>query len=110
MTRGPQLRLQDVIAACEAIGAYVADAGGHPTGMAYDAVRMRLLEIGEATKDIDPKILQQEPEIEWKQVAGMRDRIAHNYFDTQHGIVVETATTDVPQMLAAAKRLLAGLT
>ena len=44
-----------------------------------DAVILNLLIIGEATKQIPQDIRDQHPEIQWKQIAGMRDMIAHAY-------------------------------
>lgn len=67
---------------------------------------MRLIEIGEAVKDIDPERLASEAEIPWRDVAGMRDHLAHRYFDTTHSIVQATVETDLPPLVAAVQRLL----
>lgn len=56
------------------------------TGLIYDAVRVRLIEIGKAGKGIDPEVLAQEPTIPWSDIAGMRDHLTHRYFDTDHAI------------------------
>ena len=48
---------------------------------------MRLIEIGEAVKDVSPELLSRQPSIPWRQVAAMRDQLAHRYFDTSHAIV-----------------------
>ncbi|HVU72793.1 MAG TPA: HepT-like ribonuclease domain-containing protein [Mycobacteriales bacterium] len=74
-------------------------------GLIFDAVRMRLLEIGEAVKDISPELLATESDIPWDDIAGMRDRLAHRYFDTSHAIVAGTVTQDLPDLRAAALRL-----
>ena len=78
--------------------------------MVFDAVRVRLIEIGEAVKDIDPELLRTEPDVPWPDVAGMRDHLTHRYFDTAHSIVAATVDHDLPPLVAAAERLLAGLT
>jgi uncharacterized protein with HEPN domain len=49
-------------------------------------VRARLIEIGEAVKAISPDVLESVPDVAWADVAGMRDRLAHRYFDTSHAI------------------------
>ncbi len=67
---------------------------------------MRLIEIGEAVKDIDSERLASEAEIPWRDVAGMRDHLAHRYFDTAHAIVQATVETDLPPLVAAVQRLL----
>lgn len=76
-------------------------------GLVFDAVRVRLIEIGEAVKDVDPALLSQEPDVPWRSVAAMRDRLAHRYFDTDHAIVSATCRRDLPPLRAAAERLLA---
>ena len=58
--------------------------------MVYDAVRVRLIEIGEAVKGLSADLLAAEPDLPWARIAGLRDRLAHRYFDTSHGIVQGT--------------------
>ncbi|HEX5118487.1 MAG TPA: HepT-like ribonuclease domain-containing protein [Pseudonocardiaceae bacterium] len=66
---------------------------------------MRLIEIGEAVKAIDPAVLDDEPDIPWIDVAGMRNHLAHRYFDTAHSVVAATIAEDLPPLVAAVKRL-----
>ena len=107
MSRRDDDRLVDVIAAAEAIASHL-ERGDLDDGLVFDAVRVRLIEIGEAVKDIDPKRLAEEPTVPWRDVAGMRDHLAHRYFDTAHSIVQATIDHDLPPLVAAAKRLLEG--
>ena len=60
----------------------------------------------EAVKGIDTLLLEAEPEVAWQDVAGMRDRLAHHYFDTSHAIVQATIDHDLPVLLAGVERLL----
>lgn len=60
---------------------------------------------GEAVKAIDPDLLAREPDVPWVDVAGMRNHLAHRYFDTAHGIVQATITDDLPPLVAAVQRL-----
>ena len=73
--------------------------------LVFDAIRVRLIEIGEAVKAIDPGVLAQEPDISWDGVAGMRDQLAHRYFDTSHAILQATIDQDLPVLAAAVERL-----
>ena len=50
-------------------------------------------------------LLATEPDLPWAQVAGMRDRLAHRYFDTSHAIVHGTVDHDLPVLAAAVERL-----
>lgn len=62
MSRSDEDRLLDIVAAIEAIGRHVG-RGSLEDGLIFDAVRARLMEIGEAVKDVDPQLLAQEPSI-----------------------------------------------
>lgn len=108
MSRRDDERLADVIASAEAIKSHL-ERGGLDDGLVFDAVRVRLIEIGEAVKDIDLALLTAEPDIPWRDIAGMRDHLAHRYFDTAHSIVQATVEEDLPPLVAAAQRLLAQL-
>lgn len=98
-------RLRDVLAAAEAIQSHLA-RGSLDDGLIYDAVRVRLIEIGEAVKGIESGVLDREPAIPWSDVAGMRDYLTHRYFDTDHGIVSSTVERDLPPLVDAVLRLL----
>lgn len=109
MSRHDDQRLADILAAAEAIAAHVS-RGGLDDGLVFDAVRVRLIEIGEAVKAIDPALLAHEPDIPWTDVAAMRNHLAHRYFDTAHSIVQATVTEDLPPLVAAVERLFKQLT
>lgn len=109
MTRSPRVRLDDIAAACEAIADYMRDDPSLERGVVFDAVRMRLVEIGEAVKDLSDEVLVTAPEVPWRDIARMRDIVAHRYFDTTHAVVAATARRDVPMLRAAVARLLAEL-
>jgi uncharacterized protein with HEPN domain len=102
--RDDSQRLDDVLAAAAAITSHM-QRGTLADGLVVDAVRVRLIEIGEAIKDVDPDLLANEPAIPWQDVAGMRDHLAHRYFDTDHAIVAATIEHDLPPLVAAAQRL-----
>lgn len=108
MSRRDDPRLSDVLASAAAIASHL-ERGGFDDGLVFDAVRVRLIEIGEAVKDISAELLATEPDMPWRSVVAMRDRLAHRYFDTAHGIVQSTVEEDLPLLVAAAERLLAQL-
>ncbi len=79
MSRHSRQRLADILASADAISGHLG-RGGLEDGLVFDAVRVRLIEIGEAVKGIDPELLAHEPGIPWVDVAGMRNHLAHRYF------------------------------
>jgi len=87
-------RLRDIVASAEAIASHLR-RGGLDDGLVFDAVQVRLIEIGEAVKDIDPELLATEADIPWRDVARMRDQLAHRYFDAARGIVQATVDEDL---------------
>ena len=97
-------RLDDLQAALDAINDHFG-RGNLSDGLVYDAVRVRLIEIGEAVKGLSADLLATEPDLPWAQIAGMRDRLAHRYFDTSHAIVQGTVDNDLPVLAAAVARL-----
>jgi uncharacterized protein with HEPN domain len=104
VSRSDEDRLLDIVAAIEAIGRHV-ERGSLDDGLIFDAVRARLMEIGEAVKDVDSKLLAQQPAIPWRRIATMRDQLAHRYFDTSHAIVAGTVTNDLVELRVVVEAL-----
>jgi uncharacterized protein with HEPN domain len=102
-------RLADILAAIDAIRSHVG-RGELLDGLIFDAVRIRLLEIGEAVKALPEDLLASELDIPWRQIARMRDHLAHRLFDTSHGIVQGTVDRDLPQLEEAVRRLVSRVT
>ena len=101
-------RLADIQAAIDAIRAHL-ERGTLADGLVFDAVRMRLLEIGEAVKALPGDLLSARPEIPWQQIARMRDHLAHRYFDTAHAILQATVDEDLPALEIAVAALAGSL-
>jgi uncharacterized protein with HEPN domain len=108
VSRHDRERLADVVLAIEAIHGHV-ERGDLADGLVFDAVRVRLIEIGEAVKSISRELLDHEPEIAWADIAAMRNHLAHRYFDTDHAIVRVTLDHDLPPLAEAVARLLNSL-
>ncbi len=104
MSRHDRQRLDDMQAAIEAIHAHL-QRGDLSDGLVLDAVRVRLIEIGEAVKSLPTDLLERESQIPWSEIAGMRDRLAHRYFDTSHTILQATVDRDLPELEDAIARL-----
>ncbi|MDA3928146.1 MAG: DUF86 domain-containing protein [Prolixibacteraceae bacterium] len=68
-----------------------------------DSTCMKLAAVGESIKNLD-KITNREllylfPNIQWKQVMGMRDIIVHHYFDIDAEVIYKTIKEDLPPLI-----------
>ena len=90
----------------------VVDARSYVDGLSKDdfladkrtqqAVIMNLIIIGEAASkvmDVHAEFTQQHPEVPWRSMRGMRNRIAHGYFDIELNVVWNTVQEDLPALL-----------
>jgi len=69
---------------------------------------IRLLEIiGEAARGISDDFREAHPDLPWKSMAGMRDRLIHGYFDVNLDVVWETLTEDLPPLIAKLEKTVA---
>ena len=54
--------------------------------------------IGEASKKLPEDIKAMHPDIEWRKVSGMRDRLIHDYFGVDYTIVWDVAANKLPDL------------
>ncbi|MGK7895908.1 MAG: DUF86 domain-containing protein [Xenococcus sp. (in: cyanobacteria)] len=90
MSRDLSLYLTDIINSVDRIKDYTRSMNYDDfveDRKTYDAVIHNLHIIGEATKQVPEIIRQNYPDIPWRQVAGLRDVIAHTYFMVNPEIV-----------------------
>lgn len=64
--------------------------------MIQDAVLRNIEIIGEATKKITKQFTESHPEIPWQDMAGMRDKLIHDYLDVDLDVVWKTVEVDLP--------------
>jgi len=70
-----------------------------------DAVIRQLEIIGEATKRISKELKENNPNIPWIDMSGMRDKLIHDYIDVDIWVVWETAKKDVPELQELFKKI-----
>ena len=93
--------IQDIIDSIDAIEEFVK-------GLDYDdfeddkrtvfAVTRAIEIIGEATKNIPVTLRNKYPQIPWKDMAGMRDKLIHEYFGVDVEVLWRTVTLDIPHL------------
>ena len=64
--------------------------------MIQDAVIRNIEIIGEATKKISKQLTESHQEIPWSEMAGMRDKLIHDYLDVDLDVVWKTVEIDLP--------------
>ena len=86
--------------------------GRSPQDLATDtmlnyAVRHAIEIIGEAANNVSPDVRNLLPDIPWRKVIGMRNRLIHAYFDVNATILWDTVKLSLPELITALTEYLA---
>ncbi|MGC1123199.1 MAG: DUF86 domain-containing protein [Candidatus Methanofastidiosia archaeon] len=101
MKRDYRLYLIDIVEACEKIEKYVRNMSLDDfteDTKTVDAVVRNFEIIGEVAKHIPSKMRETYPNIPWKEMAGMRDKLSHDYFGVNVEVVWETIKKRLPEV------------
>jgi len=95
--------LKDILEAINSIELYLQDAPNmeefiRGKGLYQDAIVRNIEIIGEAAKNINDILKERYPNIPWKQMAGMRDKIVHEYANVDWEEVWRVATEDIKEL------------
>jgi uncharacterized protein with HEPN domain len=64
--------------------------------MVQDAVVRNLEIVGEAAKRVSPDLRKQAPGVHWREMAGMRDKLVHDYFGVDLDLVWDVVAAELP--------------
>jgi len=109
MSRDEVMYLRDIAESCVRIAEYTAGldrAGLLSDQKTYDAVVRNLEIIGEAAKHISEELRAQLPDVQWRNVAGMRDMLTHAYFGIDNDILWDVVQNKVPSLAGAVRTYL----
>jgi uncharacterized protein with HEPN domain len=107
--RDPKLYLIDILEALEAIENFVKGVDFEAfknDDLRSSAVIRKFEIIGEAAKSVPESIKQEYPDIPWKDMAGMRDRLIHFYFGIKYELVWNTIKDVIPQVKPSITKIL----
>jgi hypothetical protein len=99
--RDPDLLLEDMLAAVQKIERYTAGMDQESflhDEKTLDAVARNLEILGEAAKQLPGDFLAQHPGVPWRQIAGLRNRIVHEYFGLDLELIWQVVRHDLPQL------------
>lgn len=100
--RGPQEYLADMREAIVRIQSYTSESTYGQflaDSKTQDAVVRNIEILGETAKHLPATLTSTYPEIEWKSIAGMRDKLVHDYFGVNMDILWDVLTTKLPRLL-----------
>jgi hypothetical protein len=107
-----EVYLEDIISAIDSIEAYTKGLtyeGFVDDKKTVDAVIRNFEIIGEATKQVSLSIRREYPEVPWRYMAGMRDKLIHGYFGVQLDVVRKTIKERLPSVRVLMIQVLAEL-
>jgi uncharacterized protein with HEPN domain len=109
MSRDLQLYLTDILVACEKILRYTKSMDFEQfvvDDRTFDAVIRNLQVIGEAVKNIPLDVRDRYSEIEWRKIAGLRDILAHTYFQVENEIIWDVVLNKIQPLQQSIHQML----
>ena len=106
MSRGDELRLNDILEAIARIRTYEPAENQPLAGATRDAILYNLVVIGEAAARLSNELREGAPHVPWSSVVGLRNLLAHEYFRIDTALVREIIETPLADLEREVKSLL----
>ena len=110
MSRDSLLFLQDIEKSCAKIIRYTTDMERDQVftdEMRFDGVLLNLHVLGEAVKNLPLDLRAKYPDVSWREIAGLRDVVAHAYFALDLDILWDAIKRDVPALQNRIQQIIA---
>ena len=100
--RDVQLYILDMLQAMDEVNEFVADIPNAEAlvndKVKYKAVLMNFIILGEASRNIFEEVRMNHPEVEWRDVMSMRNKLVHEYFGVDNKVVWDAIKKNFPEL------------
>ena len=107
--KNPKIFIEDILESITEVENHIKDISGDEflnDIKTQDAVIRRIEIMGEAVKNLPESFKENYPKIEWREIAGMRNKLIHEYFGVIMERVWDTAKNDIPKLKKQISELL----
>lgn len=98
---GDRIRIEHMLEAIDLIRSFGPDLSAHrfdTDAMFRSAVAMQLGVIGEAANALSLEMRSAHPQVDWRNIVGLRNRIIHDYFGLKTQVVIEIIGIHLPAL------------